>query len=96
MTDKQIFKQRFEENYKGKRLLAIQLNGFTHTVFYDNKKKGEKVEKENISIDRYSGCMGQTEANGYGMNNTAVSKLFEGYPNYAYQNNAKEIVYVKP
>jgi len=94
MTDKQIFKQRFEENYKGKRLLAIQLDGFSHKVIYDEKEKGAPVC--GVKVDYYSGCMGQAEAESYGYNSATAIKMFEGYPNYVYQNNAKEIVYVKP
>ena len=96
MTNKDLFKQRFEKLYPGKRLLAIQLDGFTHSVYYDDLKGKEKPIKGKCHKDIYTGCMGQVEANSYGMNSTAVNKLFEGYPNYAYQNNAKEIVYIRP
>jgi len=94
MTNKELFKQRFEKLYEGKRLLAIQLNGFTHAVFYDDKAEGEPVGK--YSVDHYSGCMGDTEAKSYGYNSEAVKQLFSGFANYEYQGNAEEIVYVRP
>lgn len=94
MTDKQILKERFERLYKGKRLLAIQLNGFTHAVFYDEKEEGAPVD--DYKVDHYSGCMSGEESRGYGMNDDKVVALFIGYPNYQYQNNAQEIVYVMP
>lgn len=94
MTDKQVFEERFKKLYKGKRLLAIQLNGFTHTVFYDDKKAGEPVD--NYMVDHFTSCMTSDEARYYEMNGDAVVDLFYGYPNYQYQNNAQEIVYVMP
>ena len=96
MTDRQVFKERFEKLYPGKRLLAIQLDGFTHSVYYDDLKGKEKPIKGKCHKDEYSSCMSQGEAQMYKMNNDAVVKLFEGYPNYAYQNKAIEIVYVNP
>jgi len=40
---------KFKELYKGKRLLAVQLNGFNHTIFYDNGKTDSEID-----IERYS------------------------------------------
>ena len=93
-NDKKIFLDRFTTLYKGKRLLAIQLNGFTHAVFYDDKSAGAPVGA--YSVDHYSGCMSHDEAQSYGYNNAAVTLLFAGYPNAYYQNNAIELVYVDP
>lgn len=41
MTQKEKLAARFQKNYKdqGLRLLAIQLNGFSHKVFFDRGSK---------------------------------------------------------
>lgn len=96
MTDRDIFKERFERLYEGKRLLAVQLDGFTHRVIYDDFKGNEKPIRDKIQTEVFSGCMGNEEARSYGMNSDRVIEFFEGYPNYKYQNNAQEIVYVMP
>jgi hypothetical protein len=85
MTDKQILKERFEAAYPGKRLLAIQLNGFNHTIFFDGGKPSDEIE-----IERYSNFapeIGELKP---------LGAIFEGYPNGNYQGNAEEILYVGP
>lgn len=91
---KKELKARFSKLFPDKRLLAIQLNGFTHTVFYDEKSPRAKVT--NYSSMHYSSCMSNEEARGYGMNSDKLVVLFAGVPNYSYQNNAEEIIYVRP
>ena len=91
MELKEMFKERFEKLYKGNRLLAIQLDGFTHAVVFDNGKSGSQVHKE-----AYSSFVGKEEAKMYGLNNDRTSELFKGVSNSTYQNNATEIVYVLP
>jgi hypothetical protein len=89
---KKDLKERFEslEMFRNKRLLAIQLNGFSHSVFYDSGKTDSQVEIEN-----YSGYTSQGIDSGFD-NNNKLKDLFSGLPNYAFQNNAKEIVYIAP
>ena len=89
---KKELKERFEslEMFRNKRLLAIQLNGFSHSVFYDSGKTDSQVE-----IKRYSGYVSQGIDKGFEDNNTLKS-LFIDLPNYTFQNNAKEIVYILP
>lgn len=94
--NKQEFKKRFKELYPGMRLLCIQLDGFTHRVYYDELKGNEKPIKGKCKREEYSSCMSQGEAQQYGLNNDRVCKLFEGVPNYQYQNNPKELIYVEP
>jgi hypothetical protein len=85
MQEKELLRERFEKNYPGKRLLAIQLNGFNHSVFYDDGSKESEVQ-----ISRYSNYAPEIkELNPLG-------EMFDGFPNMSYQNNAKEIMYVKP
>lgn len=85
-NNKQELQARFKELYPKKRLLAIQLNGFNHTVFFDNGSKST----DSIEIERYSPYTvmdGQTQ-------NT--EKLFLGFSCYAYKGKAIEYVYKKP
>ena len=85
-------KERFERLYKGKRLLAIQLDGFTHRVIFDNGSKDSKIEQET-----YSAYLGSYDS--YDRTNTNTDKvkcLFIGYPNYSYQNHAEELCYIAP
>lgn len=82
---KKILKSRFAKLYPNKRLLAIILDGFYHSVFYDDGTAESKIK-----IDRYSNYMPENK------NLIPLGEMFKGYENGYYQNNAKEIVYVKP
>ena len=83
--DKEILKSRFELGHPGKRLLAIQLNGFNHTVFCDSGNAASKVE-----VYRFSNYAPESDSL------IPLAGMFDGYPNGAYQGNAVELVYVKP
>jgi hypothetical protein len=85
MTEKELLKSRFEKLYPNKRLLAIQLNGFTHTIFYDNRKAEDKVE-----VARYTDYAPEDKTL------LPLGEMFSGFPNGKYQGNSKEIVYVDP
>lgn len=81
---KDALKSRFNELFKGnERLLAIHLNGFSHSVIYDF---GEKTSQ--IIQDEFSHYTDGTTHKLY--------KIFEGIGHEAYQNNAKELLYIKP
>jgi hypothetical protein len=82
---KQLLKDRFEKLYPNKRLLAIQLDGFSHTIYCDNGNAKDKIE-----IVRYSNYAPEIK------DLIPLGEMFEGYPNHSYQGNPKEIVYVKP
>lgn len=84
-TQKTLFKNRFKKVYPGKRLLAIQLDGFSHRVIYDAGTKADAVQSA-----EYSGCM--PEAPGP----APACALFQGIGHAGYQNNAKEIIYILP
>lgn len=86
---KKIFKDRFNLYFKGCKLAAVQLDGFTHKIFYVNAdgKRGRLV---------YSGCMSQQEARGYGWNDARAVCFFAGFYNADFQGNAVELVYMKP
>jgi hypothetical protein len=93
---KKLFKERWKELFPGKRLLCVQLNGFTHDIYYDERSPRAAVIKGGCKRLSYSDCMGMSEARSYGFNDDAVVKFFEGFPNYAYQGRPIEIVYVMP
>ena len=91
MQKREVFKERFEKLFpKNVRLLAIQLDGFTHCVVYDTGS-GTQIRKE-----LYSSNVGEEEAKMYKMNSERVKELFKGFSNYMFQNQAEEIVYVYP
>lgn len=75
-------KERFEKVFKGKRLLAIHLDGFSHSIFFDSGNKDSMIEREEYS--------------GYTHNTKELEYVFQGIGHLSYQNNAKEIVYVYP
>ncbi len=85
-TDKELFLRRFNDLYKGKRLLAVQLNGFSHSVFMDDGVLTSMIETERVNC--------APEQRGNGTNTSEAKSLFKGFANYQYQNNAIEYVYV--
>jgi hypothetical protein len=88
-TMKDTVSSLFSKVYQGKRLLAVQLNGFNHTIFYDTGNSDSK-----IMIERYSAYtdMGFKKAKEFF--NTLSE--FETVYHEAYKRNPLEIVYVHP
>ena len=83
---KTMLKKRFKASFpKGSRLLAIHLNGFSHSVIYDNGHKADKILQE-----EFSGCMPE------GSWGSGASSLFAGIGHSQYQNNPVELLYVTP
>ncbi len=78
-------KKRFAKLYPKKRLLAVQLDGFSHAVIYDSGNKQSAVVR-----DSFSHCMPE------GRWSAAASAFFAGIGNAAYQNNVREIIYILP
>lgn len=84
--NKTKLKRRFKELYpKGSRLLAIQLNGFSHKAFYDAGTRESAVK-----CDEFSHCMPEGNWSG------RVAELFKDISNAQYQGNAVELLYVLP
>jgi hypothetical protein len=90
MTNKQTFKTRFKELFPELRLLAIQLNGFSHKAYYDNGNK-----QSGIQSYEFSNYLSSVEIDDHSTNNKFKS-LFSGFSHYSFQNNAVEIVYITP
>lgn len=86
---KNILKKKFEEAYPGKRLLAVHLDGFSHSIIYDSGTKDSDIEQEH-----YSGYMSQSEKDHYGMGK--VESVLGDIGHRSYQNKAEEIIYVMP
>jgi hypothetical protein len=83
-VEKKLFAIRFAKYYPKKRLLAVHLNGFTHSVFYDN---GKAID--NIEIDRYSHYMPENEWS------IAATNMFYNIHHHKFQNNPIEIIYIE-
>ena len=79
------FKKRFKKAYPKQRLLAVQLNGFSHRVVYDAGTKDSPVK-----CDEFSGCMPE------GNWSSGSSVMFAGVGHNEYQGKPKEIIYVLP
>ena len=101
MTDKQIFKARFKDlkealrgmkayghtDYDCMRLLAVQLDGFTHRVIFDF---GKNTKIHSLSYCGYMALYPVWDLT------DALRTFFEGYGHLCYKHNAKEIVYISP
>jgi hypothetical protein len=85
MTQKQVLKQRFKKLYPGRRLLAVQLDGFSHAVVFDGGNRDSKVTRES-----FSGCMPE------GRWSAGAAGMFAGIGHNEYQNNPKEIIFLLP
>lgn len=78
---------KFNEVYgKEYRLLAVHLDGFTHSLMYDSGTYTSKVIGE-VYSSYAPELFGKT---------SNVAKVLGNIPHYQYQNNAKEILYVHP
>lgn len=82
---KSMLKRRFAKLYPApSRLLAIQLDGFTHSIIYDQGKDSS------IRRDSFSHCMPE------GSWSAKAAIFFHDIGNAGYQNNAQEIIFVLP
>lgn len=100
-SEKARLESLFREKFPNKRLLALQLDGFSHRVIYDDVPKTPKAHAVDISF-----CMGQIEeiehAKAYGKDVRVVWRMREfleeaGYSShYQYQGNPTEVILVEP
>ena len=65
------------------KILAVQLNGFSHKVFYENKQGNTVIEE----FSPWTTMQRQTSES---------TKLLNKYSTYEYKGNPLEIVYVTP
>ena len=87
---KQEFAKRFKKEFPKLRLLAVQLNGFSHRVVCDDNKASTKP----LFLE-YSGYLSKSEV-GDVETYAKLKRIFEGVGHTSYQGNAQEIVYVLP
>lgn len=87
---KDMFAKRFKAEFPKKRLLAVQLNGFSHRVVLD-----EGNAKSRPQYLEYSAYLSSSEISDKKLN-TSLANIFEGVSHYAYQGNATEIIFVQP
>ena len=80
---KDSLKTKFEKAYPNKRLLAVHLNGFSHTVIFDSNTKDSEIEAESYSA--YAPEQARSEK---------VKQVLQGIPHYPYQNNAEEVLFI--
>jgi hypothetical protein len=85
-TIKETLKARFKASYPaGARLLAVQLDGFSHAVIFDGGKASSPVQRE-----IFSGCMPE------GKFPSRAAAVLGPVGHSAYQGNPKEIIYTLP
>ena len=98
--DLELELRKFQESFPGKRLLALQLDGFSHHVVYDDVPKTQKYHSIEVSF-----CMGEAEELAYcedeedrNLHKAARRFLtalgFNGHASF--QGNPMEIIYVDP
>ena len=87
---KQEFAKRFKKEFPKLRLLAVQLNGFSHRVVCDDKKASTRP----LYLE-YSGYLSSCEIDDEVLH-AKLSRIFLGVGHTSYQGNAQEIVYVLP
>ena len=93
--------RQFAKYFPKKRLLALQLNGFSHRILFDDSPRTED-EYHAVEI---SFCMGEAEELAYCDSDEQREQVKAGraflkaigYNNHAYyQGNPTEVIYVEP
>lgn len=80
---KAFIQQRFNEVFGDKyRLLAVHLDGFSHSIIYDEGTKDSPIQSKHSSV--YTNIDDQ------------AFEVLGQIPHYQYQNNAQEILYITP
>ena len=100
-AEKARLESLFRSKFPDKRLLALQLDGFSHRVIYDDVPRTPKAHAVDVSF-----CMGQIEeiehAKACGKDVRALWRMREfleeaGYgSHWQYQNNPTEVILVEP
>lgn len=84
--DIQSFEQKFKTVFPGKRLLAVRLDGFSHSAWYDDGSFESDVEQL-----WFSACAPESP------HNTPEGKRLLGkYPHYCYQGSPYGHVWIAP
>lgn len=97
---KKHFTQQFDalgftyNNGKPLRLLAIQLNGFNHTVFVDSGHSDSSILPLRYSV--YVNMNDDTNILDSKNLNEQLKQLFDGFGHLVYKHDPVEIVFIKP
>ena len=82
---KDLLHERFKVSFPNKRLLAVHLDGFSHSIIYDDGSVDDSIQKK-----EFSSCMPE------GNFDDRARLIFDGIGHSQYQNSAKEITYILP
>lgn len=88
-TQKEILQYKFNERLPDKRLLAIGLDGFSHSIWYDDGTKESEVQQ--LGYSAYN-----PELSTEDWNSSTAKYILGSEPHYMYQGNPKQILYVSP
>lgn len=86
---KREIKKAFKELYPEHRILAVQLDGFSHKVYFDAGSKDTPVQ-----VEYYSPHLSTYERSR--LDTDRARALLEAYPTYAFKGNAQEILFLTP
>jgi len=91
MKDKKDkLKERFNNLYKGCTLYCIQLDGFSHTVYYKDANGNKKIDGYSAyAPEQYDDFFDGVHS----WNRDQAKALFIDQPHYCYQHNAQELIY---
>lgn len=97
--NKQEWKQRFNEVFKGCTLYCIQLDGFSHAIYYKDKS-GQRHHadyslyySERNDKDEYMRETTDGKAILYSFNLDSTKAFFGGIGHLCYKHNAQEIIF---
>ena len=90
--------ERFKRLYKGCKLYCVQLDGFSHAVYY---KDADGVRHHDgytaYAPEQYEDDRERYTRDGkmvmFSWNKDRTKAFFLGYPHYSFQHNAQEIIY---
>jgi hypothetical protein len=91
---KKEFKEKFDLLFSGYRLLAIQLNGFSHSAIVDKGDSSSRIERWEFT--NYMNDWEKVALNTNMNHERKLKELFDGFSHYQYQNNAMELIYIYP
>ena len=91
---KKNLKERFNEIYKDCTLYAIQLNGFSHKVFYKDAENKKHIDTFSAYSPEQKNETQLSQDSIYrSFNDKKAQALLSFCPHYEYQGNATEIVF---
>lgn len=99
MANKKDLKERFNRLFKGCKIYCVQLDGFSHALYYkdaDGQRHHADYSayyNERHDKDEYMRYTTDGKAILYSFNMDRVKAFFLGYAHFNYQHNAQEIIF---